>query len=93
MTDKVDRLSWLLKTGCDCGFDTFRTHILLEFNTLLVLSVKLVKIVLRSLGRGLKVAQVLRVQIANLHRVPHLEVNLVWMKAKSLHYAIMSKNK
>ena len=85
MADEVDGLPWLLESRCDRRLDALRTHILFEVDPLLILLVKLAEILILCLCWCFKVTQRLGVEIANLHGVPHLEVDLVGVEAKSFH--------
>ena len=85
MVDEVDLGARFLETRCDRRLDALRTHILFELDPLLILLVKLVEILFLCLCWCFKVAQRLGVEIANLHGVPHLEVDLVGVEAKSFH--------
>lgn len=85
MADKVLLLTRLLAARRDSGFDTLRAHILLEIETLAVIGSQFVQVLLLRLVRGLKITQTLCVEVADLHWVPHVEVELIRMETEPLH--------
>ena len=90
VTDEFLRLSRFLETRCDGWFDTLGAEILLEVKSALVVINKFVEVLLTGLHWGLKVAHFLGIQVANLHGVPHLEVDLVRVEAISFHCLFLS---
>lgn len=83
---EFDALTRLLETGRDRWLDTLRAQVLLKFKSFLVVVSQLVEILLAGLGGRLEVAQILRVEVPHLHRVPHLKVDLLGVEAKPLHF-------
>ena len=85
MANKVDLGAWFLETRCNRRLDALRAHILLKLQSLLVVFMQLVHILFRRLGRRFKVTHVLGSQVADLLWVAQLEVDLIWVEAKSFH--------
>ena len=85
VADEIDLLTWLLEAAGDRWLEAFGAHIFLEIKSLLVVVLQLVEVLYLSLRWGLKVSKVFSVEIADLGRVPHLEVDLIWVVAEPLH--------
>ena len=88
MADKIDLVAGLLEAAGDRWLQALGAHIFLEIKSLLVVVMQLVEVLLLGFRWGLKVSEVFGVEIADLGWVPHLEVDLIWVVAESLHIAI-----
>jgi len=92
VADKVLEGSRLFETRGNRRLDALRQHVLLKVETFLEVLVQLVQVVLFRVHRGFKVAKVLGVEVAHLGGIAHIEVDLVRVEAKALHFSQFSPN-
>ena len=75
----------------ESGLEALWAHVFFKLRSLLVVIIQLVQVFGLGLGWSFKVAKVFGVQVAHLHWVAHLEVDLIRVKTKSLHLCSLQK--
>ena len=79
-----------LETRGDRRFDSFRVHIFFEVKSGLVVFVQLSQRVTSAFHGRFKFAKLLGFEVADLLRISPVEVELLWVKTKSLHFSLFN---